>query len=65
MEKLVLQTKVFNMGEPKALLALALEPPNLDDIEKTILLLKEVWIHCVNPLKELIKHCHVAERGIG
>lgn len=53
------------MGEPKALLALALEPPNLDDIEKTILLLKEVWIHCVNPLKELIKHCHVAERGIG
>nr|XP_022333202.1 putative ATP-dependent RNA helicase TDRD9 [Crassostrea virginica] len=42
LEKLVLQTKVFNMGEPKALLALALEPPNLDDIEKTILLLKEV-----------------------
>ena len=32
------------MGEPKALLALALEPPNLDDIEKTILLLKEVLI---------------------
>lgn len=53
------------MGEPKALLALALEPPNLDDIEKTILLLKEVRVHCVNALKGLIKHCHVAERGIG
>ena len=30
------------MGEPKALLALALSPPNLDDIERTILSLKEV-----------------------
>ncbi|KAK3092629.1 hypothetical protein FSP39_005160 [Pinctada imbricata] len=42
LEKLVLQTKVFDMGEPKALLALALSVPNLADIERTVLLLKEI-----------------------
>lgn len=30
------------MGEPRALLATALSPPSLSDIERTILLLKEV-----------------------
>ncbi|CAL1534991.1 unnamed protein product [Lymnaea stagnalis] len=42
LESLILKSKIFNMGEPKALLALALSPPNLDDIERTILSLKEV-----------------------
>ncbi|XP_071496010.1 ATP-dependent RNA helicase TDRD9-like [Diadema antillarum] len=42
LQQLVLQVKVLNLGEPKAILALALEPPNLDSIERTILLLKEV-----------------------
>ncbi|KAJ8309140.1 hypothetical protein KUTeg_014014 [Tegillarca granosa] len=42
LEQLILQVKVLDLGEPKAILALALSPPNLDDIEKTILLLKEV-----------------------
>ncbi|XP_059163764.1 ATP-dependent RNA helicase TDRD9-like isoform X2 [Physella acuta] len=42
LENLILKTKIFNMGEPKAILALALSPPNLDDIERTILSLKEV-----------------------
>ncbi|KAH9490788.1 ATP-dependent RNA helicase tdrd9 [Bulinus truncatus] len=42
LESLVLKTKIFNMGEPKAILALALSPPNLSDIERTILNLKEV-----------------------
>ncbi|XP_054758320.2 ATP-dependent RNA helicase TDRD9-like isoform X1 [Lytechinus pictus] len=42
LEQLILQVKVLDLGEPKAILALALEPPNLDNIEKTILLLKEV-----------------------
>ena len=42
LESLILKTKIFEMGEPKALLALALSPPNLDDIERTILSLKEV-----------------------
>lgn len=30
------------MGEPIAILSQALSPPNLDDIERTILILKEV-----------------------
>ncbi|XP_012935222.1 ATP-dependent RNA helicase TDRD9 [Aplysia californica] len=42
LEGLILKTKLFDMGEPKALLALALSPPKLEDIERTILSLKEV-----------------------
>lgn len=38
----ILKTKILNMGEPKALLALSLDPPNLSNIRSTILLLKEV-----------------------
>ncbi|KAL6256192.1 hypothetical protein P5V15_012308 [Pogonomyrmex californicus] len=38
----ILKTKLLNMGEPKALLALSLDPPNLSNIRNTILLLKEV-----------------------
>ncbi|KFP70812.1 Putative ATP-dependent RNA helicase TDRD9, partial [Acanthisitta chloris] len=38
----VLQIKKLDMGEPKALLATALSPPNLGDIERTIVQLKEV-----------------------
>lgn len=37
----VLKTKLLNMGEPKALLALSLDPPNLSNLRSTILLLKE------------------------
>jgi HrpA-like RNA helicase len=42
LERLVLQTKLFDMGEPKALLALSLDPPDLTNLENTVLLLKEV-----------------------
>ncbi|XP_060606288.1 ATP-dependent RNA helicase TDRD9-like isoform X2 [Ruditapes philippinarum] len=42
LDKLILQVKVLDLGEPKAILALALSPPNLDDIERNILTLKEV-----------------------
>ena len=42
LNQLVLKTKVLSMGEPKQILGLALSPPNLDDIERTILCLKEV-----------------------
>lgn len=42
LEQLVLRVKILDLGEPKAILGLALEPPNLEDIETTILLLKEV-----------------------
>ncbi|XP_038633739.1 ATP-dependent RNA helicase TDRD9 isoform X4 [Scyliorhinus canicula] len=38
----VLKVKLLEMGEPRALLASALSPPNLRDIERTVLLLKEV-----------------------
>lgn len=38
----VLKTKLLDMGEPKALLALALDPPKLSNLQNTILQLKEV-----------------------
>uniref|UniRef100_A0A8D0XSV9 RNA helicase n=1 Tax=Sus scrofa TaxID=9823 RepID=A0A8D0XSV9_PIG len=38
----ILKLKLLDMGEPRALLATALSPPSLGDIERTILLLKEV-----------------------
>ena len=42
LESLVLSVKVLDIGEPCEILRLALEPPHLSDIEKTILNLKEV-----------------------
>lgn len=41
LENVVLKSKLLDMGEPKAILALSLDPPNLENLEKTILLLKE------------------------
>nr|XP_030739073.1 ATP-dependent RNA helicase TDRD9 [Globicephala melas] len=38
----ILKVKLLDLGEPRALLATALSPPSLSDIERTILLLKEV-----------------------
>ncbi|XP_068210365.1 ATP-dependent RNA helicase TDRD9-like [Palaemon carinicauda] len=38
----VLKTKILDMGEPRALLALAIDPPNLADINRTILNLKQM-----------------------
>ncbi|XP_012255284.2 probable ATP-dependent RNA helicase spindle-E [Athalia rosae] len=42
LESLVLKAKLLDMGEPKAILALSLDPPDLSNLERTILLLKEV-----------------------
>uniref|UniRef100_UPI00358FA5D5 ATP-dependent RNA helicase TDRD9-like n=1 Tax=Myxine glutinosa TaxID=7769 RepID=UPI00358FA5D5 len=42
LESTVLKVKQLNLGNPKAILATALSPPNLIDIEHTILLLKEI-----------------------
>nr|XP_056707227.1 ATP-dependent RNA helicase TDRD9 [Euleptes europaea] len=42
LESTVLKVKLLEMGEPRALLATALSPPNISDIERTILLLKEI-----------------------
>ncbi|XP_014605704.1 PREDICTED: probable ATP-dependent RNA helicase spindle-E [Polistes canadensis] len=41
LENVILQAKILNMGEPKAILALSLDPPDLSNIERTILILKE------------------------
>ncbi|KAK7505535.1 hypothetical protein BaRGS_00003280 [Batillaria attramentaria] len=46
LDTLVLKTKQLDMGEPIALLSQALSPPDLDDIERTILSLKEVGALC-------------------
>ncbi|XP_062974563.1 ATP-dependent RNA helicase TDRD9 [Elgaria multicarinata webbii] len=42
LESTVLKVKMLDMGEPRALLATALSPPKISDIERTILHLKEV-----------------------
>lgn len=41
LETLVLNTKILDLGEPKAILALAIDPPDISNLERTILLLKE------------------------
>ena len=38
----VLRVKVLDMGEPRAMLATALDPPNLDAIGRAIVSLKEI-----------------------
>ena len=38
----MLKVKLLDIGPPKAVLRLALQPPDLDDIERTVLLLKQV-----------------------
>ena len=52
LESLILNVKLLNVGlnigEPRAMLRLALEPPHLSDIEKTILNLKEVNANIYN-----------------
>ncbi|XP_076656930.1 tudor domain containing 9 protein spindle E isoform X2 [Halictus rubicundus] len=41
LENVVLKSKLLDMGEPKAILALSLDPPDIGNLERTILLLKE------------------------
>ncbi|XP_075471069.1 ATP-dependent RNA helicase TDRD9 isoform X2 [Ascaphus truei] len=48
----ILKVKLLNMGEPRALLATALSPPHITDIERTILLLKEVGALAVSKNRE-------------
>ncbi|KAK2147306.1 hypothetical protein LSH36_561g03033 [Paralvinella palmiformis] len=42
LDLVVLNVKRLDIGEPKAILGLALDPPALDDIEQTVLKLKEI-----------------------
>ena len=44
LEQLVLKVKLLDLGSPAQTLMLALQPPPLTDVRKTILLLKEVII---------------------
>ena len=39
---IMLKVKLLDMGEPRTLLSTALSPPNLNDIVRTVLQLKEV-----------------------
>ncbi|XP_063803508.1 ATP-dependent RNA helicase TDRD9 isoform X2 [Pseudophryne corroboree] len=48
----ILKVKILDMGEPRALLATALSPPNAYDIERNILLLKEVGALAVSRNQE-------------
>ncbi|KAE8586841.1 hypothetical protein XENTR_v10021777 [Xenopus tropicalis] len=48
----ILKVKLLDMGEPRALLATALSPPNITDIERTILLLKELGALAVSGKRE-------------
>ena len=42
LEKAVLCTKLLDCGEPVSLLALVLDPPRLDNIARTMMMLKEM-----------------------
>ncbi len=43
LESVILKAKKLDFGEPRSILGSALQPPKLDDIERAILNLKEVW----------------------
>ena len=57
LEQIVLKVKLFDIGPPKAVLRLALQPPDPDDIERTVLLLKQV------KRKKHRKCCYVTDLG--
>ena len=40
--QVVLDTKLLDMGAPKEILALAMDPPDMDNIQNTIMSLKEI-----------------------
>ncbi|CAK8683077.1 unnamed protein product [Clavelina lepadiformis] len=42
LERIILYVKLLDLGAPTAVLSMALSPPDLDNIERSILLLKEI-----------------------
>lgn len=42
LSRIILMSKILDMGTPKQLLAEAIDPPSLENIELTILSLKQV-----------------------
>ncbi|KAK7595428.1 hypothetical protein V9T40_013253 [Parthenolecanium corni] len=56
LDRLVLQSKVLDMGKPKAILGLALDRPRLENIKQTILCLKEVGALLLTANRKFSKH---------
>ncbi|KAG5267526.1 hypothetical protein AALO_G00222740 [Alosa alosa] len=48
LDSILLKVKLLDMGDPRTLLATALSPPNLNDIERTVLKLKAMGALSVN-----------------
>ncbi len=48
--QVILDTKLLDFGPPKEILALAMDPPDLDNISSTVMHLKEIGalLPCVN-----------------
>ena len=42
LESVILKVKMLDLGDPRSILSLALSPPDLHNIERTVLLLKEI-----------------------
>ena len=40
---MVLKVKLLELGPPAMILLLAMQPPDINNIKRTILMLKEVW----------------------
>ena len=40
---MVLKVKLLELGPPAMILQLAMQPPDINNIKRTILMLKEVW----------------------
>eukprot|EP00064_Thunnus_orientalis_P020008 superscaffoldBa00005280_g20139 len=61
---IMLKVKLLDMGDPRSLLSTALSPPNLSDIVRTVLQLKEVSTKMVqiddSPLREQLMSTQVA-----
>lgn len=64
---IMLKVKLLDMGDPRSLLSTALSPPNLGDIVRTVLQLKEVNIKRVqiddSPQKEQLMSTQVGMKA--
>ena len=56
--KVVLAVKMLNMGSPKQLLALAMDPPNIENLQRSIIGLKEI-----GALLTTVSGVHVRDDG--
>lgn len=56
LDRVVLKSKQLDMGAPHAVLATAMDPPNLEDIQNTVLQLKELGAMLRNVNGEFVEH---------